>query len=102
MRKEFDMLEFARYRVAQKMKEESDAAFEAALAEVGFTRKRTCRAVLDERRTTVTCSNCGSPDLLKGWSVFCDFDGNRRIGSFTAHNYCPCCGAEVDQCANRP
>ena len=95
VRGEFDLLEFARDRVAQKMKEETDAAFEIALAEVGFVRKRTCSAVLSERRDMVTCSECGSTDLLKDWSVFCDFEGNLRIESFTTHDYCPSCGAEV-------
>lgn len=57
--------------------------------------ERTCRAELNEERNAITCSECGSTMLLKGWEEFHDWTGTTRISTFTTYPHCPNCGAGV-------
>lgn len=57
--------------------------------------ERTCRAELNEERNAITCSECGSTMLLKGWEEFHDWTGTTRISTFTTYPHCPNCGARV-------
>ena len=66
------------------------------ICEVWDTRaERTCHAELNEDRNAITCSECGSTMLLKGWEEFHDWTETTRISTFTTYPHCPNCGARV-------
>lgn len=66
-----------------------------AIAAWNTRAERTCRAELNEERNAITCSECGSIMLLKGWEEFHDWTGTTRISTFTTYPHCPNCGARV-------
>ena len=57
--------------------------------------ERTCHVELNESKTAVICSHCGSTDPLKDWSTFKGWGGETRIDAFTTYPYCPNCGRRV-------
>lgn len=63
-----------------------------AIAAWNTRAERTCHAELNESRTAVVCSECGSSDLLRGWEEMHDWERTARISTFTTYNYCPNCG----------
>lgn len=60
-----------------------------------FEPERTCHAELNEDRNAITCSECGSTMLLKGWEELHDWTGTTRISTFTTYPHCPNCGRKV-------
>lgn len=70
-------------------------SMQAIADELNTCAERTCNVELNESKTAVICSNCGSSELLKGWSTFKGWDGETRIDTFTTYPYCPNCGARV-------